>query len=210
MTTAQPIAAPSKRIPALLDRSEQVIILALFVWLVWRVIVSDNPFAPLVIVGEIAVLAFVLLRRPSSNISMRGADWAIAFAATFLPLLFDPAPENEFRFSAACVLLFVIGTTWQLWAKLVLRRSFGIIPANRGVKSTGPYTVLRHPMYFGYLLGQISILLLMFSPWNLALYASAWMLQLVRLKREEDLLMQDPAYREYAKQVPYRLIPRIY
>ena len=33
---------------------------------------------------------------------------------------------------------------------------------------------------------------------------------LVRLNREEDLLMQDPAYREYAKQVPYRLIPRVY
>ena len=156
------------------------------------------------------MVAFVLLRRPSSNISVRGDDWAIAFAATLLPLLFDPSVGGSSKFAATGVAMFGFGTVWQVWAKLTLRRSFGIVPANRGVKKSGPYKAMRHPMYFGYFVVQISLLIVMFSVWNLALYCAAWMLQIVRLKREEDLLMRDADYRAYAEQVRYRVIPRVF
>ena len=35
--------------------------------------------------------------------------------------------------------------------KLSLGRSFGLMPANRGVVSTGMYRLVRHPIYLGYL-----------------------------------------------------------
>jgi protein-S-isoprenylcysteine O-methyltransferase Ste14 len=203
-------APPSQRSFVLLDRGEQVVVFALFVWLCWRVVESSNPFAPLVLVGEALVLAFVLLRRTSSAISMRGDDWAVAFGATLLPLLFDPSVGGPSPLAAASVVMFGFGTIWQVWAKLYLRRSFGIIPANRGVKMGGPYKAMRHPMYFGYFIVQVSLLFVMFSTWNLALYGAAWLLQIVRLKREEDLLMQDPAYRAYAETVRYRVIPGVF
>src|ERR1700682_5194874 len=51
-----------------------------------------------------------------------------------------------------CGLLITAGVLLQIYAKLTLRRSFGIIAANRGVMTSGPYRVVRHPMYAAYLL----------------------------------------------------------
>ena len=36
-----------------------------------------------------------------------------------------------------------------------LGRSFGIVAANRGVKTRGPYRLVRHPAYFGYLMSYL-------------------------------------------------------
>jgi protein-S-isoprenylcysteine O-methyltransferase Ste14 len=104
----------------------------------------------------------------------------------------------------------LIGNIWQAMAKLVLRRSFGIAPANRGVKISGPYRLMRHPMYFGYLLTHIGILILMPSLWNLAIYAVAWFAQIFRLLAEERLLGEDENYRAYQSQVRYRLLPGLF
>ena len=35
--------------------------------------------------------------------------------------------------------------------KVVLGRSFGLVPANRGIVARGPYLLVRHPIYAGYL-----------------------------------------------------------
>jgi protein-S-isoprenylcysteine O-methyltransferase Ste14 len=108
------------------------------------------------------------------------------------------------------VLLFVGGNLFQLWAKLTLRRSFGVAPANRGVKISGPYRYVRHPMYLGYGIGHIAVLLLMFWPVNLVTYAIGWWAQVLRILAEERVLSQDPAYAEYMRQVKWRLIPGVF
>lgn len=203
-------AAPSPRLPLALDRIEQVAIVVLWSWLSWRVLGSVNPFAPLLLASETLIVFFVLFRRPSASISVRRWDWTAAFAATLLPLLIDPGAREAPVLIVPGVLLFAFGTCWQLWAKLVLRRSFGIAPANRGVKMGGPYRGMRHPMYFGYFVTEVGILMLMPSAWNFALYAATWALQVFRLLREEDLLMRDPAYRSYAADVRWRVIPRVF
>jgi protein-S-isoprenylcysteine O-methyltransferase Ste14 len=209
MDTA-PASAAALRTPAMLDRIEQVAIVALWTWLSWRVVDSVNPFAPLLLASETLIVLFVLLRRSSAAISVNRVDWAAAFGATLLPLLIDPGAEDAPALIVPGVLLFVFGTCWQLWAKLVLRRSFGIAPANRGVKRGGPYRGMRHPMYFGYFITEIGILMLMPSAWNFAIHGATWALQLFRLLREEELLMRDPAYRAYAVAVPWRVIPRVF
>ena len=84
-----------------------------------------------------------------------------------------------------------------------------IIP-NRGVKITGAYRVVRHPMYAGYLLVHIGVLAVMFSPYNLAVYAIGWTAQILRLLAEERLLGEDPTYRDYMAQVRWRLIPGVF
>jgi protein-S-isoprenylcysteine O-methyltransferase Ste14 len=46
---------------------------------------------------------------------------------------------------------------------MVLGRSFGLLPAQRGLVVVGPYRFVRHPIYFGYLIGHIGFLLVNFS-----------------------------------------------
>ena len=203
-------ALPRWLTPARLDRLEQIAIVTLWALLAHRVYVASNPFAPLVMVAETSVVIFVLLRRPTNRISLRLGDWLLAITATYAPLLIMPAPNTWTALIPLAVGLVVFGNVVQIAAKLFLRRSFGIAPANRGIKSDGMYRFVRHPMYAGYLFVHVGILMLMPSLLNLAVYAIGWWAQILRLLAEERLLSQDPAYRDYMAKVRWRLVPGIF
>jgi len=196
--------------PAVLDRAEQAVIVSLFCLLTWRVLTSGNPLAPLLLLSESAVVFFVLIRRPTSAISVRLGDWLLASAATAAPLLIVPTDTSPDLLVVPGILLVFLGTCFQLWSKLVLRRSFGIAPANRGVKVSGPYNLMRHPMYAGYLAAHIGLFMLYPSLLNLAVYVIGWWAQVLRLLAEERLLSQDEAYREFRQKVRFRLVPGVF
>ena len=198
--------------PARLDRFEQVAIVILWVLLARRVYSATNPLAPLILVGETAVVIFVLLRRPTEVISLRLGDWLLAITATFMPLLIVPAdtPAALHAFIPLGVGLALVGNAVQLAAKLFLRRSFGIAPANRGIKTGGMYKIVRHPMYAGYLLMHIGILVLMPTVQNFIIYSISWSAQIPRLLAEERLLSADPAYRGLLAKTRWRLIPAVF
>ena len=214
-TAPAPSAPPSTTLPGWitprrLDRFEQVAIVTLWALLAHRVYVATNPFAPLVMVAETSVVIFVLLRRPAETISLRLGDWLLAITATYAPLLIMPAPNAWSALIPLAVGMVVLGNVIQIAAKLFLRRSFGIAPANRGIKSDGMYGLVRHPMYAGYLVVHVGIFLLMPSLLNLVVYAIGWWAQILRLLAEERLLSQDPAYRAYMEKVRWRLVPGIF
>lgn len=196
--------------PAVLDRAEQAVLVVLFCLLTWRVFASDNPLAPLLLVSEFAVVIFVLIRRPTSTISVRLGDWLLATTATAAPLLIVPAASTPAVLVLPGVLLVLLGTCFQLWSKLVLRRSFGVAPANRGVKVSGPYNLVRHPMYAGYLAAHVGLFMLNPSLINLAVYAIGWWAQVLRVLAEERLLSEDQAYREFRQKVRFRLVPGVF
>lgn len=104
----------------------------------------------------------------------------------------------------------IIGIAWQLFAKLSLGRSFGLLPANRGVVSTGAYRFMRHPIYTGYLLSEIGFLLANFSTRNLVTIGVWMLLQIGRISMEERVLSEDADYRAYKATVRYRLIPGVF
>ena len=213
MTTATPTAAPPRWLtPARLDRFEQVTIVILWLLLAQRVFASTNPFAPLIMVAETAVVIFVLIRRPTQAISLRLGDWLLAITATYAPLLIQPAdtPAALQMLVSLGIGLTVVGNVVQIAAKMFLRRSFGIAPANRGIKTDGMYRIVRHPMYAGYLLVHIGILLLMPTMLNLVIYAIGWWAQILRLLAEERLLSEDPAYRAFCTTTRWRLIPGVF
>ena len=209
-------AAPKPRVPpALLDRAEQVIVALLWVWLSWRAsqafLQTHDPAALMVPAGELSVLIFILIRRPTSAITLNIGDWLLAITATAAPLFtavvaHSPLPQLE----PLAMGLFFAGVFVQVGAKLSLRRSFGIAPANRGVKVDGLYRLVRHPMYFGYLLMHISYLALNPTLANAAIYALGWAAQIRRLLAEEALLGQDPAYQAYMQRVRWHLLPGVF
>jgi protein-S-isoprenylcysteine O-methyltransferase Ste14 len=196
--------------PAVLDRIEQVAIVVLWIMLVDRVWHSSNPFAMLMLLSETAVVLFVLIRRSTEAISVNLGDWLLAITATAAPLLIIPSADTLPALVPVGVALVLIGNIGQAAAKLILRRSFGIAPANRGLKLNGPYRLVRHPMYAGYLLVHVGLLMLMPTLLNLVIYVIGWWAQILRLLAEERLLMQDEAYRDYAGQVRYRLVPGLF
>ena len=207
-----PAAAPRWLTPARLDRLEQLAIVILWLFLARRVYTATNPLAPLLMVAETAVVIFVLARRPTEAISLRPGDWMLAITATFTPMLIQPTdtPAALHALIPLGIGLAVVGNVIQIAAKLFLRRSFGIAPANRGVKTDGMYKLVRHPMYAGYLLVHIGIFMLMPTVLNFVIYAIGWWAQILRLLAEERLLSEDPAYRVLMEQTRWRLIPGIF
>jgi protein-S-isoprenylcysteine O-methyltransferase Ste14 len=200
----------------LLDLFERVLVAALYASLVLRI--GASTFAggswasALVLPSEGLVLVFVLLRRKTEDVSERPVDWALALVATSAPLLVAPStsPGHSLVPPAAAAAVFLMGILVQVHAKVVLGRSFGCVPANRGVRLAGPYRFVRHPMYAGYMLSHAAFLAMNPSWWNVALYVACDGLQIPRLLAEERLLSRDEAYRRYASTVPHRLIPGVF
>lgn len=209
-TIAAPKGPPAWLTPQRLDRLEQVTILALWSLLVWRVLQAPNPMAPLVLIAETSIALFVLFRRPTKQISMRLGDWLLAATATYAPLLIVPTDEQWPALESLAVALVLFGNVIQISGKMFLRRSFGVAPANRGIKRDGMYRFVRHPIYAGYLFTHIGILVVMPSLVNLTIYAIGWWAQILRIGAEEKLLSADPDYRDYMQHTRWRLLPGIY
>src|SRR4029079_11801414 len=79
------------------------------------------------------------------------------------------------------------------------------------VISTGPYALVRHPMYVGVLVMIIGVPLALGSWWGLAVVALIMPVLIWRILDEERLLKHDlPGYTEYTHQVQYRLVPYLW
>ena len=69
---------------------------------------------------------------------------------------------------------------------------------------------MRHPIYAGYLIAHIGFLLSNFLLQNLVVLFVLYLAQIVRIHREEEILVDLPGYRDYCETVRYRLLPGIY
>ncbi len=99
---------------------------------------------------------------------------------------------------------------------LVLREnSFGAsnvqVFEHQKVISTGPYALVRHPMYAGTLVMVAGVPLALGSWWGLGILVLTVPVLMWRILDEEKLLEQDlPGYVEYAQKVRYRLVPHLW
>jgi protein-S-isoprenylcysteine O-methyltransferase Ste14 len=131
--------------------------------------------------------------------------------ATFYFVLLDFSPGRHLIPEGAAVALQLAGMAWQLWAKWTLGRSFGLLPADRGLVTSGPYRVVRHPIYLGYLISHLGFLGANFSAHNALVLLGLYALQMARIHYEEKLLAGVvPAYAPYSQQVRSRFIPWVY
>ncbi|MGF6572602.1 protein-S-isoprenylcysteine O-methyltransferase Ste14 [Paraburkholderia sp. GAS333] len=142
-------------------------------------------------------------------------DWTpfaliCSIGGTFYFLAVRLSPGVQLIPEAAGAALQLLGIFWELFAKVSLRRSFGILPANRGVVSRGAYRFIRHPMYLGYFLTDVGFLLVNFGVQNMIVYGCQFALQIGRIVREERLLSDDESYCAYRRKVRFRVIPGVF
>ena len=195
-----------------LDGGEQIVVLGLYVWLVARLwpdhLSAANWYPLLLLLSEGLVVLLLLIRRRTERISPRPRDWLIAFAGTFLGLLVQGGGTP--LAPVAGILLMLAGLAVHVGAKLSLWRSFGVVPADRGIRVGGLYALVRHPMYAGYMLAHLGFLLVVPKLWNLAIYVMVWTLLVARIFAEERVLADSPDYRRYMSAVRHRLIPGLF
>jgi protein-S-isoprenylcysteine O-methyltransferase Ste14 len=103
-------------------------------------------------------------------------------------------------------LLFIIVVKENRYASRVIE-----VAAEQKVISTGPYAVVRHPMYVSSLIIFIFSSLALGSVWGLIPSIFITLLIGARIINEEKVLQEElPGYREYIEKVKYRLIPGIW
>ena len=134
----------------------------------------------------------------------------MAMIGTIVPLFAVPNSAENVIPMILCDIIMTVGLLTHLGAKLSLRRSFGVIPADRGVKTGGVYTLVRHPMYLGYMIVEIGMILAGPLLWNAIVFGVHWLFFIYRIFAEERVLNQNPEYRAYAQKTRYRLIPGLF
>jgi protein-S-isoprenylcysteine O-methyltransferase Ste14 len=164
----------------------------------------------LLLVSEVLVVILTLVRRPAQLVDRT----VIAAVMTTVSVAAPPmlrasdvpslAPDMVTALvSAAGVLLVIVG-------KLTLGRSFGLVPANRGVVACGPYNIVRHPIYAGYLITHVAFLAAHPGPWNVAIVLVGDTALIVRALMEERVLATDVAYQVYCRRVGWHLVPGLF
>ena len=82
--------------------------------------------------------------------------------------------------------------------------------AEIGGITSGPYRLVRHPMYLAYVIADIGYNL---EEWNFGtalMVVAGWASLLYRIRAEERVLSQDSQWSIYAASVRYRLLPGIW
>ena len=169
-----------------------------------RRVMNGGGFVELGQLAAVTVFAALfLLRRP---VRSTGTTWEtmLALAGTFLPAATRPAPGNLFWLGQ---IIQVAGLTGMVAAAISLGRSFGIAPADRGLRTTGLYAWVRHPLYAMEICYFVGFLVANPSWRNLAVLTANTALQLFRALREERILKD---YASYAGRVPWRLLPLVW
>jgi len=161
-------------------------------------------------VGDTLAVVLVITARATRNVDRSVLPLLLTFFGTFYFWFIELGPGLPlipFKIGEA---VQVTGISMQLAAKLWLGRSFGLLPAHRGLVVGGPYQIVRHPMYLGYFLNHMGYLGCSFSVHNAVVYAILYAVQIGRMWTEERILRNDPAYAAYAARVRYRFIPFVY
>ncbi len=109
--------------------------------------------------------------------------------------------------------LLTIGMVGTAWAESVNKFAEpGVrIQPGRKVVDSGPYRIVRHPMYVAAVFFFGGIPLALGSFWALIPAVMAVIILVVRTALEDRMLQEElPGYKEYAGRVRYRLIPGVW
>jgi uncharacterized membrane protein (UPF0127 family)/protein-S-isoprenylcysteine O-methyltransferase Ste14 len=191
----------------------------LFLGLLWIMFAAANltdwkhahrPVGLGAILLELVIATLFFIRRKPWVTSKVPMAWAATTIGSWGMLAARPAYAPLFDLEAIYFGLQLAGAAAAVYSLSVLGRSFGLVAANRGVRTGGPYGIVRHPLYVSSFVTDLGYTLENPSSWNVFVLFVVIGFQLVRIATEEDCLRGDPAYVRYCERVRYRLVPYVW
>lgn len=182
-----------------------------------------------ILISAMLPLAFYLLkkdpnmlaRRLKMNEQTKSQRWIILLFAVMLSAEFLlPGFDRRWGWSKVPVGIVIaadllVAAAYYLYFLVMRENSFAsrVIEVEKGQKviSTGPYAIIRHPMYTAMMFMFLAIPIALGSFWALIPAVLCVPLYAARIIDEEKMLICDlPGYAEYKQKVKYRLIPGIW
>ena len=163
--------------------------------------------------GHLLVLWIALTRRPpqAQDLSFPSSIAVlVAYTYPYAQVVYLRwAPGNPASPELGLVLV-LLGACLSFASLLSLGRWFGVWPALRGLETRGPYRLVRHPMYLGYVLADIGYNLYEYNSGTVLLVLAGWASLLYRIGAEERVLSRDAGWSSYVALVRYRLLPGLW
>ena len=138
----------------------------------------------------------------------------------FVGLLVVPALDRRFGWSTIPLYAVIAGDAlvaigfyfiFRVYRENTYTSATIEVTANQKVISTGPYAILRHPMYASALLYLLGTPLALGSYWGLLPFVAVIPFLVWRLIDEEHMLTRElPGYSQYKQRVRYRLVPGVW
>jgi protein-S-isoprenylcysteine O-methyltransferase Ste14 len=168
-------------------------------------------FVELAFLGHmILLLILVVVRTKHKAIDRNFFHQAVAMVAFFSGLAFFGEKTDDATLLLAARIVTSLALILGILTQLNLGRSFGILIAQRRIKTNFLYSLIRHPMYFTDILLKVGLLLKMPSWPNTAVLLFGVACYVYRAILEERFLAQNPDYCDYMKRVKHRFLPGIF
>lgn len=173
----------------------------------WELVLSSRALGLLFLC---MVVGLTVIRLPPKH-SAKGVEPRLsALAGTFILMLLVVLPAGTVgpELLLVSTALIAIGTGLSIYCIFWLGRSFSIMATARALVTSGPYAVVRHPLYAAEAISVVGFLIAHWSVAALVLGAAQFAFQFRRMFNEEHVLRCEfPEYADYASRVPM-FIPR--
>lgn len=142
-------------------------------------------FFLLLVLRDFAAGYFFLKRNPAHSKGPKLLK-VLAYLSSAIPLLYLDSTVSSKTLFLASDLLAIVGFLIVVLATVELGTSIGISPANRGLVRSGIYRYIKHPMYLGYVVSEIGLVIL--NPLNTILLAISIVFYGFRARAEKIVL----------------------